>query len=116
MPGKKTDKEMYYITEIFTSSEGSPKAHGEKMEPAAGTFRPPGRRYSRMAYVNGKMIVRYVEEEISYMADYITNENGEIASVEYDPVPLSARERFFILKDEEEKLKLQRQISRLRKK
>jgi len=92
----------YYITRYFTSDDGAGPA--EKME--CGTGREIRLlREGPPVYADGNMdepiILRFVEEEVSYMADYEMNDRQEIESVRYDPVPVTRQEEVWILNRKE---------------
>ncbi len=98
--------ERYYITDIFTS-DGSRLYHREEMEPEMQAFGDAAREgASALTYVNGVVpqgiIIKYVEEEVTYIADYETNEAEEIKGVHYDPVPVARREKVLILQKRKE--------------
>lgn len=81
-------KEMNYITK--SSDSHRPAAHGEEMEP--GTVRKDAEYKSlhfKKAYINGKSAsaIRGSAGNITYMADYIADDEGRILAVRYDPVP-----------------------------
>lgn len=81
-------KEMNCITK---PSDGQhPAAQGEEMEP--GAVRTPAEYnilQTEKAYINGNAAgkIRLNEQRISYMADYIADDEGRILAVRYDPVP-----------------------------
>ena len=50
---------------------------------------------------DGPVVIRFVEEEVSYMADYEVNDRQEIESVRYDPVPVARQEEVWILNRKE---------------
>ena len=94
-------KKGYYITDIFTSA-GRKIGSGEKMEPGAEGSHDSEltERRTFQTYVNGNddsIIVKCVEEKVSYMADYEYDENYQIVGVRYDPVPVERKEEYMLL-------------------
>ncbi len=96
-------EERYYITKDFTSAEDHQHPSGKEMDSAREHRPAPYETYLPMPYENGspsgQIILQYVEEEVSYMADYEVNDANEIVNIRYDPV-VSARKKCLILKKE----------------
>jgi len=103
MEVSETQRGRYYITRYFTSEDGPDPA--EEME--RGTEYTPVKlvREASPAYASGNaeepIMIRLVEEEVSYMADYQVNDRQEIESVRFDPVTVAKEEKFWILNRKE---------------
>ena len=98
-------RERYYITDIFTSQDDPVCGLREEMEPElAKTLSAFSRNHysskASFAIINGERAglppactINIIQEQITYMADYEFNEQGEIEAVHYDPVPVVKRKR-----------------------
>ena len=107
MKQERSDHEkIYYITKVFTSAEGTRPPCGKEMDSARYHCSVPEGISLPKQYENGspdgQIILHYVEEEVSYMADYEADENDEIKMIRYDKVPVvgSARNKILIIKKE----------------
>lgn len=84
-------EEMYYVTKVFTSADDHQLPCGKEMDSAGTLCALPYEATLPGQYENGgpqgQIILHYVEEEVSYMADYVANDAEEIQTVRYHAVP-----------------------------
>ena len=104
MESKESRRGRYYITRYFTSEDDEIEPE-EEMEPGGEKEFSEWIWESCSGQASGKIkdsvMVRFVEEEVSYMADYEINDRQEIQSVHFDPVPVAKRENIWILNRKE---------------
>ncbi len=92
----------YYITDLITRNGSVSMSYREKMELAKQLFQKGGHpEDGSVILVNGRrsgsLEIRYVEEEICYMADFRVNEKEEIEEVSYVPVTVSKKRKKILL-------------------
>lgn len=92
--GKNSDREIekrYYITEIFHLRDHA--SYEEKKEFKRRldleSAKMPARKNGNTAYC---YIIHFVEEEVSYMTDYIFDEEDHIIEKHRNPVTISKKE------------------------